>query len=350
MESAQLRASRRGYRAHLTRVFGKIASILDSDEPPNERETATLQTSLEQIETTRATVAELDTKIQAAITDADALESEILDTQEVTYNVAEKITFIKAVLARPRPLNVQAPPFHPQTPGVQASASVMQPQNQPPAPANLSDGNEHQSVTEPRTLDPAQAQGYVNSFNISQNVSRLPKLTLPTFEGDPLKWQTFWDSFESAVDTNDVLTDIQKLNYLRAHLEGEAARAVAGFPLTSANYQQSLDVLRERFGEQQRVINAHMHALMNLPHANNSMTSLRTFCDSIENHVRGLTALGQSSESYGALLVPMILGKLPTDVRKNLAREHSHLEWTLDQLRQSIAKERSWCLPSAITI
>ena len=107
MESAQLRASRRGYRAHLTRVFGKIASILDSDEPPNERETATLQTSLEQIETTRATVAELDTKIQAAITDADALESEILDTQEVTYNVAEKITFIKAVLARPRPLNVR---------------------------------------------------------------------------------------------------------------------------------------------------------------------------------------------------------------------------------------------------
>ena len=32
----------------------------------------------------------------------------------------------------------------------------------------------------------------------------------------------------------------------------------------------------------------------------------------------------------------MVLGKLPTDVRKNLA---SHLEWTLDQLRQSIVKE-----------
>ena len=38
-------------------------------------------------------------------------------------------------------------------------------------------------------------------------------------------------------------------------------------------------------------------------------------------------------------LVPMILGKLPTEIRKNLAREHSTLEWTLDQLRDSIAKE-----------
>jgi len=46
------------------------------------------------------------------------------------------------------------------------------------------------------------------------------------------------------VHLNNVLTNVQKLNYLRAHLEGEAARAVAGFPLISVNYQESLDVLR----------------------------------------------------------------------------------------------------------
>ena len=55
--------------------------------------------------------------------------------------------------------------------------------------------------------------------------------------------------------------NVQKFNYLRAHLEGEAARAIAGFPLTSVNYHQSLDVLRNRFGDQQRIVNAHMHSL-----------------------------------------------------------------------------------------
>ena len=30
-----------------------------------------------------------------------------------------------------------------------------------------------------------------------QNISRLPKLNLPYFSGDPLVWQTFWDSFET---------------------------------------------------------------------------------------------------------------------------------------------------------
>jgi len=47
------------------------------------------------------------------------------------------------------------------------------------------------------------------------------------------------------VHSNNVLTAVQKLNYLRAHLEGEAVRAIAGFPLISVNYQQSLDALKE---------------------------------------------------------------------------------------------------------
>ena len=79
-----------------------------------------------------------------------------------------------------------------------------------------------------------------------------------------------------------------------------------------------------------------MHALMNLPNPKNEIKSLREFYDAIENHVRGLLALGWTTESYGALLVPMVLGKLPAETRKNLAREHGNLEWTIND---SIARE-----------
>ena len=34
------------------------------------------------------------------------------------------------------------------------------------------------------------------------NSTRLPKLNLPQFSGDPLAWQTFWDSFEAAIHLN----------------------------------------------------------------------------------------------------------------------------------------------------
>lgn len=39
----------------------------------------------------------------------------------------------------------------------------------------------------------------------SQNTVRtkLPKLSLPRFKGDVTKWITFWDSFESALHSNE---------------------------------------------------------------------------------------------------------------------------------------------------
>ena len=66
---------------------------------------------------------------------------------------------------------------------------------------------------------------------------------------------------------------------------------------------------------------------------------MQAFYDSIESHIRGLTSLGKSPESYGALFTPIILGKLPNDIRKNLAREYSNEEWTLDDLRSNLLNE-----------
>ena len=53
------------------------------------------------------------------------------------------------------------------------------------------------------------------------NYSRLPKLSLPTFDGNPLEWQTFWDSFSTEVDSNPNFTGVQKLNYLHTQLQGD---------------------------------------------------------------------------------------------------------------------------------
>ena len=179
---------------------------------------------------------------------------------------------------------------------------------QPPTPANQSASEQSLSEDAP-VINVIQEQPLTETAGasrlpqtrafagVSQNISHLPKLTVPIFGGDPLKWQTFWDSFDSAVHSNNVLTNVQKLNYLRTHLEGEAARAIAGFPLTSVNYVPS--VLRCP-GDQQRIINAHMHVLMNLPNANNNIRSLRTFHDVVENHVCGLSALGQSTVLWGS--------------------------------------------------
>ena len=126
-------------------------------------------------------------------------------------------------------------------------------------------------------------------------------------------WQSFWDTFETTINSNSTLDSVQKFNYLQALIQGEASCAIAGLPLTSANYDHAVALLKVHFGQPQKIINAHMHTFMNTPKPVNTLSSLRLFHDTVESHIRGLRALKQSENSYGALLVPIILGKLPPE-------------------------------------
>lgn len=173
----------------------------------------------------------------------------------------------------------------------------------------------------------------------SSNFHKLPKLALPTFNGDILRWQSFWDSFESTIHLNASLTEVQKFAYLQSQLEGPAASTIYGFSLTNANYTRAVSLLQERFGKRHKITHATMQALIQLPAPYNTISSMRQFCDKVETYVRGLESMGECQESYGSLLVPVILDKLPVDIRKNLAREHGDIDWYLNDLRQALNKE-----------
>lgn len=167
----------------------------------------------------------------------------------------------------------------------------------------------------------------------------LPKLTLTRFSGDILQWQSFMDSFCAAVDSDAGLDSIQKFQYLRAQLTDDAAKVIDGLALTSANYTEAMALLRERYGQAHKVRSALMKALWELPKPADDLVSLRTFFDCLQGYIRGLAALGKAEESYGDLLVPIIQEKLPGKFRQLIAREHGNKEWTLADLRRSIARE-----------
>ncbi|XP_060588880.1 uncharacterized protein LOC132744245 [Ruditapes philippinarum] len=190
----------------------------------------------------------------------------------------------------------------------------------------------------------------VNNGNSSlQNVStfhsntslyqRLPKLSLPVFSGDILEWQSFWDAFDSSVHQNPNLTEVQKFNYLKTQLEGSAANVIQGFALTHANYIQAVDLLKERFGQSHKIIHAYIQALLNLPAPSNTLHSMRNYNDKLEAYIRGLESLGQCQNTYGTLLVPVIIDKLPAEIRKSLARENGSDKWSLESLRKALYRE-----------
>ena len=65
---------------------------------------------------------------------------------------------------------------------------------------------------------------------------KLPKLTLPHFNGDPMKWAAIWDSYEPAIHSNDELSEVDKFNHLHSLLEGSAFDTIRGLALSAANY------------------------------------------------------------------------------------------------------------------
>ena len=82
-----------------------------------------------------------------------------------------------------------------------------------------------------------------------------------------------------------------------------------------------------------------MQALLDMSCPTNSLSSLQQFHDTIESHIRSLSSLGKDTESYGALLVPIILSKLPNETKKNLARSHPTADWRLEELQTAIQAE-----------
>ena len=124
----------------------------------------------------------------------------------------------------------------------------------------------------------------------------LPRLDLPTFSGNALEWQSFWDGFEATVHNNLAISGVQKLNYLRSLLREEASQVVAGFALTSDIYEHSL-VLKDCYGSSHKLIAAHMQALINLPSPSNTLSGLQQFHDTDERRIRSLSTLGKSADS-----------------------------------------------------
>ena len=77
---------------------------------------------------------------------------------------------------------------------------------------------------------------------------KLLKLSLKTFDGDITQWSMFCDTFQSSVDSNHELSNIDKFNYLQSLLEGPAFAVVSGLKLTACNY------VEEWFGNKQQII------------------------------------------------------------------------------------------------
>ena len=66
---------------------------------------------------------------------------------------------------------------------------------------------------------------------------------------------------------------------------------------------------------------------------------LRFIYDKVSVNMRALEALGIQSDQYGSLLIPVIMSKLPSDVRLQIARKTEKDVWVIKDLLEIIRRE-----------
>ncbi|XP_077258484.1 uncharacterized protein LOC143895317 [Temnothorax americanus] len=145
--------------------------------------------------------------------------------------------------------------------------------------------------------------------NSASNV-RLPKLDLPNFTGKYEEWFPFYEMFNSIINDNHAISNLQKFQYLRASVTGEAANVIQSLELSEQNYLVAWNALKHRYNNKRAIVHTHLRALFELPSiAKENAFELRRVADSVVKHVQALSALHCPTEHWDEMLIYLIPSK-----------------------------------------
>ena len=130
-----------------------------------------------------------------------------------------------------------------------------------------------------------------------------------------------------------------KNEHLLSFVTDDAFSTVKGLSLSNSNYSVAMDLLTERFGDKQ--VSTHMSKLLELKSviSINDTKNLRSLYDEIETQVRSLNCLGINSNSYGPMLVPVLMGELPEELKLIISRQLGKNIWDVQVIIELFRKE-----------
>lgn len=148
---------------------------------------------------------------------------------------------------------------------------------------------------------------------VINNDIKIPRIALPKFSGDYILWRSFHDLFVSAVHNNAAVPLVQKLQYLKSLLTGEAEHLLRQFQVTEANYVKAWKVLCDRYDNKRVLLNIQLKTLLNQPVAKETALGLRNLLDTTNECLQSLENLGIVTESWDPILVYLLSQRLPED-------------------------------------
>ena len=145
----------------------------------------------------------------------------------------------------------------------------------------------------------------------------IPRLTLPSFDGNPLEWPRWFSPFKCLIHNQLGLSNTEKMIHLQSAVLGSAKQAISGLIFDPDLYPQAIDVLKARFGREQDIVQSHLESMLSAPPpVLSNAASMEQFCGVVNSTVTVLQKLDflGDLESYENLR--RMVERLPKELRR----------------------------------
>ncbi|XP_052901592.1 uncharacterized protein LOC128309268 [Anopheles moucheti] len=140
---------------------------------------------------------------------------------------------------------------------------------------------------------------------------KLPKISLPTFDGKITSWLSFKDRFTAMVASSNDIPDVMKLEYLLASLKGDVAKRFEYVDIAAENYSTTWKALLERYDNIRALKREYFKAIYSVaPMKDNSLEELRRVSDDFIRLTEGASKLKEPIEHWDTPLANLLLYKL----------------------------------------
>lgn len=167
---------------------------------------------------------------------------------------------------------------------------------------------------------------------------RLPQVELPTFNGSPCDWFSFWGLFQATVDSQPQLSPVEKLTYLLGCLRGKAKDAVVGYQITGDNYRAVLSTLKTLFGNKEDLGRRLQMELRRLRNPNHNSADLMRYHSEVTRILHQMRITGMDVENEHVLFE--LEEHLPDASKICLYKEKKRYPtWTTDAFQATLLDE-----------
>jgi hypothetical protein len=155
---------------------------------------------------------------------------------------------------------------------------------------------------------------------------KLPSVELPSFDGTISKWLHFRDTFDSLVNKNQTLSNVQEVHYLIASLKSEAKNLIANLPITHDNFLIAWELITQRCNNIKLITITHVKQLLQLPQVKrNDAATLRHLFNYVSSNMNAIQELSLKTSTHDLILNHLLLSVLDAE---------THKEWELQTSTQ----------------